>query len=189
MVFQERLYTNKEFWEISQLPENQNKRLELIDGVIHDMASSSKKNTITAVRISARLLLHADANDLGYVAGADSGFDLGPGNVRQPDAAFISKDRVVNLEGTTFSGAPDLAVDVITPGESPRGVTDKARLYLQTGAKLVWAVYPDNKVVDVYRLADNEGGLHIQTIDINGTLNGEDVLPGFTLPLNAIFPE
>lgn len=43
MVFQERLYTNKEFWEISQLPENQNKRLELMDGVIHDMASSSKK--------------------------------------------------------------------------------------------------------------------------------------------------
>lgn len=193
MVLQERLYTNAEFWEIAARPENATKRLELVNGVIRekgnsdDMASSGRLNTVVAGRVLHYLNAFVIPRDLGYDTGADSGFDLAPGLARQPDTAFIAKARVKTLDGTAFDGAPDLAVEVVSPSESSRDVIDKARLYLTHGGRLVWTVYPLAQVVDVYRL--NEGGsLVIDTLDVNGLLTGGDVLPGFSLAVSAIFP-
>lgn len=189
MSIQEKLlYTNEAFWEITQLPENRNKRLELVDGVIREMASSSKLNTVIAAKILSAMYQHAEANDLGYVVGADSGFDLGVGYVRQPDCAFINKARVPTLEGNTFVVGPDLAVEVISPSESPRDILDKARRYLQTGGQMVWAVYPVEKVVDVYTL-NEKGSLVIDTFDINAMLDAGKAFPGFSLPVQKIFPQ
>lgn len=187
MVVKQKLYTNEEFLEVAQLPENAEKRLELIDGVIYEMPPSNKRNTITAMRVGRFVGSFVDARGLGYVTGADGGFELRPGTVRQPDVAFIAKERVSNLEGVTFSGAPDLVIEVISPSESSRDVLDKVRLYLETGAQIVWTMYPEVQVVDAYRLNEN-GSLVIDTFGINDVLDGGTVLPGFRLAVKDVFP-
>lgn len=186
MAIQERLYTAAEFWEIAQLPENDEKHLELVDGVIVELAPSSPKNTVLAAKFVRFLGNFVDERDLGYVTGADGGFTLGPRQVRLPDAAFISKDRVPELS-SSFDVAPDLAVEVVSPNERATQVLNKVSLYLRAGTRLVWVVYPEDKIVDVCRLSP-DGGVDVQTVKADGVLDGEDVLPGFTLPLKLIFP-
>ena len=127
----EKLYTAEEFWEIAQLPENQDKRLELEDGVIVEMGSSSPANTVTAMRIGYFLNGFVIPRDLGYVTGADGGFKVGAKRVRQPDVGFVSKARVPKLT-KRFDLAPDLAVEVVSPDED---IFKKAREYLHAGTK------------------------------------------------------
>ncbi len=188
MTVQEKFYTIEEFWEIAQKPENENKRLELVKGVIYQIASSNKRKTIIAARLASSLLPFVDEHDLGYVSGADGGFELSDDEVRQPDVAFIAKDRAAGLEGTTFPTAPDLAVEVISPSESPRKVFDKVRAYLLAGTKLVWTAYPDDEIVDASRMGEN-GSVIVDTFGIDDTLDGGLVLPGFKLPVRKIFPK
>jgi Uma2 family endonuclease len=87
-----------------------------------------------------------------------------------------------------FNAAPDLAVEVVSPSNSPRDLLTKIEHYLEFGTQLVWAVYPDEQIVDVYRLAD-DGGMHIQKFTVGDRLDGENVLPGFSLPVRNIFPQ
>src|SRR5258708_35645994 len=122
MTVQEKLYTIQEFWEIAQLSENEDKRLELIDGVILVMPPSSNKNTVVAFRVARFLGNHVDEHDLGYVTGADGGFELGQKTVLIPDVGYISKERAGKLVGNVFPVAPDLAVEVISPSETSRKV-------------------------------------------------------------------
>lgn len=86
-----------------------------------------------------------------------------------------------------FELAPDLAVEVVSPSNRKREMLDKVESYLASGTKLVWLVYPTIKVGDVYRLND-DGSINIRKITVDGTLDGEDVLPGFSLRVSAIFP-
>jgi Uma2 family endonuclease len=184
MALREKLYTADEFFEIARLPENEEKRLELEDGVIIEMGSSSRLNTVVAMRIGYFVNSHVIPNDLGYVTGPDGGFKLASGRVRRPDVGFISKRHGVVLEGVEFTTAPDLAVEVVSPDED---VFKKANEYLRSGTKLVWAVYAEEKTVYVMR-RDEQGGIHSVPFGIDDTLSGEDVLPGFSLPVSEIFP-
>ncbi len=94
---------------------------------------------------------------------------------------------MATLEGVLFVGAPDLAVEVISPSESPRDVLDKTRLYLQSGSRLVWNCYVPAQTVDVCTLAENGEDLVIKTVRMGGMLDGGGVLPGFTLAVSQIF--
>ena len=184
MVAREKLYTAEEFFEIAALPENDNKRLELDDGMIVEMAESKPINTVTAMRIGTFLNNFVIPHDLGYVTGADGGFKLADKRVRQPDVGFISKTRMPSLP-KRFGIAPDLAVELVSEDED---IFKKAREYLQAGTKMVWAVYPDEKTVHVMML-NEDGGLRTVPYGINSTLDGGDVLPGFTLAVRDIFPK
>jgi Uma2 family endonuclease len=188
MAIQERLYTAEEFWEIAQQPENQDKRLELIDGVIVEMAPSSQKNTVVAGRMIYFLNAFVMPRDLGYVTGPDGGYTIDHHNGYQPDAAFISKARHAELKGVEFPVAPDLAVEVISPSESSNDVLKKVKRYLQAGTKRVWTLYPIDETVYVWKMA-GDGTVNMQTFGIDDTLAGEDVLPGFTLKVSEIFPK
>jgi Uma2 family endonuclease len=185
MVVQQKLYTAEEFWAMTDQFEA-DKQYELVEGVIVEMAASSPENTIIAGRVLAFLFNHVDNHDLGFVTGADGDYTLSPGDVRIPDVAYISRERTPTIP-RIFEGAPDLAVEVISPGESPRQVHDKTELYLKTGARLVWNIYPEDKVVEVWQ-ATGDGGLIFHTLTIDGVLDGGAVLPGFSLPVSKIFP-
>ena len=187
MVAQERLYTAEEFWEIAQQPENADKRLALVDGEIIEMPPSSQVNTVIAGRIGYFLNAVVIPNNLGYVTEADGGFTLTEHNARQPDVAFISKKQHPTLDGVTFPVAPDLAVEVISPSESSNDVLRKVQIYIDAGTRLVWAVYPVDKKVHVWK-PSAEGGLNVQIFGIDATLESGDVLPGFTLCVRDIFP-
>jgi Uma2 family endonuclease len=134
------------------------------------------------------LNLYVVEHDLGYVSGADGGYQLDTNTVRQPDAGFIAKNRVEDLSGVTFSVAPDLAVEVISPSEIPSVIRKKIDEYLTAGTKQVWTIYPDDKVIDIWQLAD-DGSKNVRTVDVNGTLDDGDILPGFTLEAKRVFPE
>ena len=99
MALREKLYTAEEFFEIANLPENEDKRLELDDGVIVDMGSSSQLNTVTAMRIGTFLNNHVIPNDLGYVTGADGGFKLGEEASVYPRCGVHLKISTAQIEG------------------------------------------------------------------------------------------
>jgi Uma2 family endonuclease len=184
LLEREKLYTAEEFFEFAALPENENRRLELDDGVIVDMASSTPINTVTAGRILHFLNAFVIPRDLGYVTGADGGFKLAEKRVRQPDVGFISKARIGKLP-KRFSLAPDLAVEVVSPDED---IFKKAREYFQADTQLVWAVYTDERVVYVMT-PQEDGALLSVPFDENAVLDGGTVLPGFALPVRDIFPQ
>jgi Uma2 family endonuclease len=184
MVLREKLYTVEEFIKVVQLPENDGKRLELDDGVMIDMGSSRRINTITTMRIGHFLNTHVIPKELGYVTGPDAGFKIGSRTYRQPDVAFITKEKLPDLKGIYFTIAPDLAVEVVSPDED---IFKKAREYLSAGTRMVWAVYADEKVVYVMRL-DPDGSIRSTPFGVDAILDGGDVLPSFTLPVRDIFP-
>jgi Uma2 family endonuclease len=183
MSVRERLYTVEEFWEIARLPENEERRLELEDGVIIDVGSSTKKNTITGMRVGSFLNNFVIPRNLGYVTGADGGFVVG-NRVRRPDTAFIAAVHAQSLNGVEFDVAPDLAVEVASPDED---VLKKAREYILAGTQLVWVVYVEERIVYVFRPPLSKTSQY-NILDENDTLDGGDVLPGFTLSVRDIFP-
>lgn len=179
MVTRERLLTAEEFWEIARLPENEGRRLELEDRVIIEMASSSPVNIVLAGIIAHFLNVHVLPRKLGFVTTPDGGFKLSTGTVRQPDVAFIAQSRMPELPAE-FKIAPDLAVEIVSPSED---VLKKVKEYLASGTQIVWAVYPDERTIEVFKPDDPRW----QTLGIDDTLDGGDVLPGFTLPVKYIF--
>lgn len=185
MTLQEKLYTVDEFLEVAQLPDNADRRLELVDGEIVEMPPSSQKNTVTAGRIIYFLNAFIIPNDLGFVSVPDGGFQLNENTLRQPDTAFVSKDRHQKLEGVRFPLAPDLAVEVVSPDED---IFKKVKDYLHAGTRLVWAMYANDKEVFAFTLeADNS--IRSVRYGVDDTLDGGDVLPGFAVAVRDIFPE
>jgi Uma2 family endonuclease len=184
MVVLEKPITVAEFWHIAQSPENETRRLELDEGVIVEMAGSSPLNTVVAGRILHYLNAFVLPRDLGYVTGADGSFQLSPKQVRLPDVAFVAKTRLPRLP-ERFELPPDLAIEIVSEGED---ILKKAREYLRAGTQAVWAVYAHDELVYVMTLNEN-GGIVSQPYDRDNTLDGGDLLSGFTLPLSAIFPD
>lgn len=185
MVIQEQSITADVFWDM--LPQlDQSQQYELVGGQIVEMPPSSPTNSMMAMSIGRHVGNHVADHDLGYVFGADGGYTLSPGDVRIPDVSFVSKARYPELPlPKHIVGGPDLAVEIVSPSESEHAVLDKAQLYLNAGTKLVWLVYPELKKVYVCRPADD--GMLVQTLDVDSTLTGGDVLPGFELPLKKLF--
>lgn len=183
MVLGEKLYTVEEFREIARLPENENKRLELEDGMIVEMDSSRPVNTVVAGRIVYFLNAFVVPNNLGLVTGADGGFKLSSGTSRQPDVAFVSKSQA-QIIPREFDFAPALAVEVVSPSED---VFKKVNEYLASGTSIVWAVYCDEEKVYVFT-RDDSGRVVSEPKGIGDVLTGQDVLPDFELAVGDIFP-
>lgn len=183
MTVQERLYTIDEFLEIARQPENELKRLELDEGVIVEMPPSRKKNSIIAMRLGRLLGNFVEPNDLGYISGPDGGYRLSLNTLRQPDVAFISKERYGTLEGVEFEIAPDIAIEVVSPREDTfRKVTQ----YIAAGTRLVLTVDVDHELIHTWQPA-KEGGLHVQEYRTGDTIDFGDALPGFTLAVKDVF--
>ncbi len=185
MVVGERLVTVDEFWKFLELPQNADRKFELINGVVvEDMSPSFEHGTI-ALRIGARLLAFVDDHDLGKVAvEVDHYNPPDKFNTRRPDVEFISKSRLDEFDSSGYVPLmPDLAVEVKSPTNTPQDLRQKAAYYLQTGSRMVWLVYPETATITVYT-PDNPAG---HTYTAADTLDAGDLLPGFTLPLSAIF--
>ncbi|MFQ5899545.1 MAG: Uma2 family endonuclease [Candidatus Methylomirabilia bacterium] len=101
-----------------------------------------------------------------------------------PDVAFVSSHRLPRgqLPQGFLQGAPDLAVEVLSPTDSPLEIQQKVRDYIEARARLVSVVAPQAKTVTVYR-ADGSARL----LREHERLEGEDVLPGLTIPLTEVF--
>lgn len=186
MTIQQKLYTVKEFYEIGDSLDP-DKHYELVEGEIVEMPPPNRINSFIAGLILTALNVFIQQNRIdGYAFGADGGFALTDNDVRIPDVSFIYAERMPEISDMEAIIAPDIAVEVISPGETPRKVNAKTTLYLNTGTQLVWNVYPAEKVVEVWTKGAGEK-LEMQAFTTDDTLNGGDVLPEFTLPVKDIF--
>jgi Uma2 family endonuclease len=170
--------------DLLALPDD-DKRYELVEGVLIEMSPSSRYHSRDGIRIAGQFLAFVEAHDLGEVHGSDGGFILrrNPDTVRSPDVAFVRKERLVELdEEGFFPLAPDLAVEVVSPSNTVNEMSRKVQQYLEAGTAIVWvveplrrqvAVYTSDPVVRIYRDGD--------------VLDGGDVLQGFTLSVTYIF--
>src|SRR5258708_18117023 len=147
MVVQARL-TVERFEILAALPENADKRLEFIGGEVIEVVSNNYASQIAA-RILAKLIIFTETNDLGYITGADGGYKVS-GERYIPDVGFISKATQPKRSHETWNPqAPDLAVEVVSPTDSPTDMSDKDANYLLSGS-VVWYVYPDKQQVTFY---------------------------------------
>jgi Uma2 family endonuclease len=127
----------------------------------------------------------ANRHDLGFVLGADGMARLAPGLIRIPDVSFISwrsvpDRRVPRLPMLGF--APDLAVEVLSPGNTPQEMERKLRDYFGAGMRLVWYVDPVKRTVQVFTAIDQS-----TLLNENQNLTGDPVLPGFVVALQDLF--
>lgn len=188
MTIQQKLYTAKDFFEMGDTLDP-NKRYELVEGDIIEMPPPKKINSIIAAYINRKLGNFVENNDIaGYILTTDGGYTLTEQDVRIPDVSFIFKKNIPDLDDTDSIIPPDLAVEVISPSETPRKVNAKTTLYLNTGTQIVWNVYPDEKVVEVWTKGEGEK-LEMQAFTVEDTLIGGDVLPEFSLPIKDIFAQ
>jgi Uma2 family endonuclease len=172
--------TVEEFDKIAALAENADKRLEFIAGEVIEVVTNNYASEIAA-RILTEIGVYVKGRQLGRVTGADGGYRVS-GERYIPDVAFISKARQPEPSHEAYNArAPDLAVEVISPSDTPVNITDKVANYLAAGT-VVWVVYPDKQQAKVY-----EPGLPVKTVTIDGALEGGNVLPGFSLPLKEVF--
>ena len=133
--------------------------------------------------VASQLLItigtHVRAQKLGHVLAAETGFTLfrNPDTVRAPDVAFVRAERVPSPLPTGYAEfAPDLAVEVLSPSDRAGRVLAKVGDWIDAGALLVWIVDPERRTARVYRADGSQSAL---TAD--DTLDGEDVLPGFSV--------
>lgn len=161
-------------------------RYELIRGELAPMGGSGGDHSRIGLRLGSRMLVFVEQHHLGEVLGADGAYRLehDPDTVRVPDASFVRRERWDSLERTEafVEGAPDLTVEVVSPSDSYGEVRDKALMWLEAGARLVWVVQPIGRAVTVYPAAGEP-----VTLGEDDILDGGDILPGFSLPVRAIF--
>jgi Uma2 family endonuclease len=161
------------------------KRTELVRGVLVVHEPPGFIHGYVVHRLVLAIGNYVDANQLGMVVTADAGFKLfsNPDTVRGPDLAFISHARMPTPPPAGYASfAPDLAVEVRSPGDRAGELREKVADWLGGGSKLVWIIDPTRRSADVHRA--NATTSHIGS---DGTLDGEDVLPGFLHPLAKIF--
>lgn len=185
MVIRDKIITASEFYTLME-ERDDDRRFELVEGTIIEMAPPKSINSYIALKVGMYLGLYVEENDLGYVFGADGGFALSATDVRIPDASFVAKARIQGKMPDLIPNAPDLAVEVISPSETPASINEKTRLYFDTGAKAVWIIYPDNHLAEIRTPSDE--GFHVITVGIDDNLRAKSVLPDFELPLRKIFP-
>lgn len=141
-------------------------------------------------RVAANVLIlmggFVREHGLGRAYGAETGFVIArdPDTVRAPDAAFVTTERLeaARRRGPYLEGAPDLAVEVISPSNSGIALAAKVRDYLAAGAQAVWVVEPSRRTVTVHR-----PGRPPETLSSGEVLDGGPVLPGFRLPVRDLF--
>ena len=161
---------------------------EVVEGVLVRMGGSGLTATKLGLHLGARLFDYVHSHRLGVVTGADGVYkfpDAETGLI--PDAGFYGVEHVRQIvdENKPIPFAPDLAVEVVSPDQTPRMMAAKARTYLRAGTRLVWVVWPQAAHIDVWHLHVLTGPA--RTLNISDALDGEDVIPGFSYPVAELF--
>jgi len=161
-------------------------RCELVRGELVVMSPAGFEHGRIIVEVTGALRDYVKENPLGVLTGAETGFQIAhdPDTVRAPDLGFVCAQRVpAEPVRGYFPGPPDLAVEVLSPDDRAGEVLAKVRDWLQAGCRRVWVVDPRTRTVSVYRSASE-----VTVLSQSDTLWEEDLLPGFRLPVAAIFP-
>jgi Uma2 family endonuclease len=161
-------------------------RYELVKGELRKMSPSGSEHGAIIINISLLLAQHVRSEKLGVCFGAETGFKIGsdPDTVRAPDVAFIRRERIPEsgIPKKFWPGAPDLAVEVLSPGDPRREVDEKVEDWLEAGTRAVWVVNPKRRNVSIYRPTAD-----VTRLSESDELDGGDVVPGFRCKVSEIF--
>jgi Uma2 family endonuclease len=173
--------------DVIDVHQNERRLCELVDGTLVEKPMGYRESMIAGALI-AFLRAFVIPRNLGIVTGESGMMKLFAGLVRIPDVAFASWDRLPGGKVPSDpvpSLAPDLTVEILSASNTPREMTRKRREYFKAGVRLVWIIDLDVRTASVYTAADQQP-LIISELQ---TLDGGEVLPGFTLPLRDLFAE
>jgi Uma2 family endonuclease len=168
-------------------------RYELVRGRLVRMPPPGGGHGIIAANLCGELRAYVRRHRLGYVFAAETGFRLDkPGDsaqeVKAADASFVQLARAPDQNSpewaTNWQLPPDLVAEIASPSQNHSGMDPKAREWLEAGVRLVWVIWPQTKQVDVWLPGNQNPG---NTLRIGDALDGLDVVPGFSYPLQDLF--
>jgi len=181
MITQTKLVTVE---QLERMPQS-NAHIELVKGTIVQTPLHGMEHGLVTAAIGTCIGKFVHERRLGVAYAANTGFILSrnPDTVRAPDAALVSTEHAAHQKRREgfFDGAPDLAVEVVSPEDTMEEVDSKVLEYLQAGTQLVWIVHPKTQTITVYRSLDK-----VRVLIANDTLDGADVLPGFAVSVKEI---
>ena len=171
--------------DVLRLADAAEKRLcELVDGVLVEKAMGQRESRL-AFWLGHKIANYLDEHDRGIAFGADGPSQLSEVQVRFPDLGFIAYDRIpagADPDTPMPDWIPNLAIEVISPGNTKGEMLRKLKDFFAAGVELVWYIDPAKRTVRVYTSVDD------CTILKNGdTLDGGDVLPGFRVSIRELF--
>lgn len=173
--------------ELLRLPDD-GQRHELIAGELRTMTPTGDEHGGIVAILTEALRAYVRPRQLGLVRTGEPGFLLArnPDTVRAPDVAFVSRERAQSAGKVTGyrHGAPDLAIEIVSPSDLYIELEDKVALWLDHGARMVIVVSPRQQTVAVYR-----SRTRVRILTTADTLDGEEVVPGWTIPVAAIFED
>jgi Uma2 family endonuclease len=180
MVFQTKSITLEEFETFIHLPENADRDFEYIGGEIVEVVSNNYSSAI-AILFATYLGIYLLKNRIGRLTGADGGYMV-VGERYIPDVGFISNERQPKPSFEAYNSMPpDLAIEVLSPTNEDDKMRIKVTNYLLAGTH-VWVADPIAQTVEVY-----QPGIPVKVLRIDDSLEGGEILPGFTLALKDIF--
>jgi Uma2 family endonuclease len=180
--------TEKKVWTdeaFMALPDD-GQHYEIVNGELIDMGNSGALHGYIAIILSSALFAVVMAQKLGALFDSSTAFKMKNGNKRSPDISFFAKERLQELDHLPIGfldGAPDLAIEILSPTNTIEEIDSKLAEYFENGARLVWVINPNQHHVLVYRSAQEPDRL-LKSADF---LDGEEVVPGFTLPVADLF--
>lgn len=173
--------------ELFEMPDD-GFRYELVKGELRRMSPSGSEHGAIVVNITLLLGRYVKANRLGVCFGAETGFKIAsdPDTVRAPDVAFVRRERVPErgIPKKFWQGAPDLAVEVLSPGDTYSEVEEKVGSWLDAGAWAVWVIDPRRRRMSVYRQMTDA-----TLMSVSDELDGGEVVPGLHCKVAEIFDE
>ena len=167
--------------ELGRLDDDAN-RHELIKGVLLTMPPATYEHMRVCANLTIILGLYVKANRLGVV-GTEGGYKLesDPDTVLGPDVSFVAQDRIGLSPEGYHSGPPDLAVEVLSPGDRKGYLERKLALWLETGTRSVWLVDPRRRTVEVVSSLKDRRTLHEDDELV------DDTVPGFRVKVSELF--
>ena len=173
--------------DLRAMPEKPGVNYELVDGELVEVPGANPLHGLIMALVLRLIDAYVRERDLGLAFGDNTGYVLrrAPDQVRIPDVSFVSWAHVPE-EGVPEEGfwpfAPDLAVEIVSPGDRANDVHDKVREYLAAGTALVWVLWPRPRSVTVH----TPDGL-MRELGPEAELDGGDVLPGIRVRVNELF--
>ncbi|HLM98925.1 MAG TPA: Uma2 family endonuclease [Bryobacteraceae bacterium] len=170
--------------EFDRLEEPDELSYELDEGELVVMTKPRPLHNRVVANLDFELRTYLKTHPVGEVFNPDNLFVLGPNIKRAPDVSFLRAERAKQIDADAdIPGAPDLAIEVLSPSDTASAMRRKIRQYFSAGAQCVWVVYPETREVEVWREASRPQ-IVLQETDL---LEAPDLLTGFSLSVGALF--
>ncbi len=161
-------------------------RYEIVNGELVVMGNSGALHGYISIVLSSALFAIVSSQKLGVLFDSSTAFKMKNGNKRSPDISFFAKERFQGIEDLPIGfleGAPDLAVEILSPGNTVEEISTKLVEYFENGTRLVWVINPIQHYVLVYRSAQEPDRL----LKRGDFLDGEDIINGFSFAVDQLF--